>query len=104
MPRLRPPRLLVALSLVSALALPQCLSAQADSGSRQVETRDTIALTLGLRFPTDLPVADDLRGAFLSLARSIALEFQSPKPWRLPLWPGTYSADTIHWLRPGSAG
>ena len=104
MPGLRPLRLLAAFSLVSALALPQRLSAQGDSGSRQLGTRDTLTLTLGLRFPTDLPVADNLRGAFLSLARSIALEFQSPRPWRLPLWPGTYVADTIPWLSPESAG
>src|ERR1051326_923477 len=104
MPGLRPLRFRVAWSLVSALALPLRLNAQADSDPRPLATRDTITLTLGLRFPTDLPVPGDLRGPFLSLARSIALEFQSPRPWRLPLWPGTYTADTIPWLRPESAG
>src|SRR6266542_4171491 len=88
---------LCVVSALSLTALPQPVQAQQDSLAAAA-VPDTLSLIVGLRVPDELHIPDNLHGDYLLLARSIASAFRSPKPFRLPLWPGTHLGAAAPWL------
>jgi hypothetical protein len=81
---------LAALTIWCSLTAGLPGQAPAQPSNRSAPPPDTISVYLGFVVPSDFRIPKALIPDYLLDAQSIASVFEPPRPWVLPLWPGTH--------------